>query len=77
MSMFLKEDKMKFYKTVLMPIQVPHGDFCFGEGRCCEHLDTEGGHALCTLSFSPDYNRKSGTITKPKECKELEGESNG
>lgn len=60
-----------FYKTVLMPIEVAHGDFCFGNGRCCGHFDNYGGHYTCDLSFYPLVRDGEGNIPKPKKCRDL------
>ena len=50
---------MKYYKTVLMPIHVTVGDYCFGDGRCCESFDNEGGYIRCVKGFyPPDFDRE-------------------
>lgn len=67
---------MKYYKTVLMPIhvtvlmpiQVTVGDYCFGDGRCCESFDNEGGCIRCVRGFYPLDSDKEGRVLKPKEC---------
>ena len=66
----------KYYKKVLLPILVAEGDYCFGNGICCEHFSNEGGYLQCNLNleFRGDtelkYN-KDGMVTKLKYCKNL------
>ncbi len=63
---------MKFYKTVLMPIKVPVGNYCRGDKRICDHFDNEGGHPTCDLNFRDiKYDRKTGYVPKPTECESL------
>lgn len=64
--------KNKFYKTVLLSIQVSVGDFCWGEGRICGHFDNEGGHPACGYFhlqvLKPD---EKGRVIKLAECRDL------
>lgn len=63
---------MKYYKTVLLPIEVPEGDLCFGEGRCCGHFDNYKGPPECTLKIGDlEYDEKTSIVFKPIECKNL------
>jgi len=59
-------------KTVLLPIKVPEGDYCWDwKIASCRHFDNCGGHETCDLKF---YGQKQtdGGILKPRECLELE-----
>lgn len=67
----MSEPQKVFYKKVLMPISVPYGDFCRGEGRICGYLDSTGGHYTCDLSFYPLVRDEKRNIPKPKECRDL------
>lgn len=60
----------KLYKTVLLPIQVPEGEYCWGYGRICGHFDTDGGHTTCEYGFDIKYDKDS-RVKKPKECRVL------
>jgi len=62
---------MEYYKTVLMPIQVPIGDYCWGDGKCCEYFDNEGGYSSCDLNFHSLKDDPKGRVLKPKECLNL------
>jgi hypothetical protein len=66
----------KFYKTVLLPIQVSEGEYCWGYGKICNHFDNEGGHPTCKLGFDVDID-KDGHVKKPKECSELKEKMKG
>ena len=62
----------KFYKTVLLPIDVCTGDYCWdGHNRICEHFDNYGGHGHCDLDIGVLDRDKTGFYPKPKECLEL------
>jgi len=70
-------DKTKIYrKTVLMPIEVSEGDYCWGDGRICEHFDNEGGNPSCDLKFYPLEFDTKGRIPKPVECLTLQEQKN-
>lgn len=62
---------MKYYKTVLMPIKVSVGNYCWGNGRICEYFSNEGGHADCSLNFDPLNKDKKGRVIKPEKCRTL------
>lgn len=67
------EIKQKIYnKTVLMPIEIPYGDCCWGDGRICEHFDNEGGCPSCDLRFGPLKFDAKGQILKPSKCRTLQ-----
>lgn len=68
----------KGYKTVLLPISVPDGNYCFGpskEGRavCCRYFDAHGGGSSCELR-NVGIVRDNYGILKPDVCKNLKGE---
>ena len=72
------ETKIKnkiYYKTVLLPIEVAFGDYCFGgrEHRICPHFNNEGGHPNCYLFAYEDlkYDNKTRYVKKPDSCKNL------
>lgn len=67
----MPEPQKIFYKTVLMPISVPYGNFCHGEGRICEYFDSTGGYYTCNLNFYPLVRDEEGNIPKPEACKNL------
>lgn len=70
---------MKFYKTVLFPIKVSVGEYCWGRwgGRICEHFDNEGGPPVCGLGIADLKFDKQGQVPKPQECLKLKGVTNG
>lgn len=64
----------KLYKTVLLLICVPEGDYCwgpgeeFGETRICSHFDNEGGYPVCGLNIDTlKYDKRFG-VKKPEKC---------
>ena len=62
---------MKYRKTVLMPIEVPPGEFCWGNNLICQYFNNEGGHKECELGFEPLERNGRGEILKPKKCLNL------
>jgi len=76
----------KFYKKVLMPIEVAEGNYCWGREenekhtRCCGHFDNEGGHPTCKFELD-DYSYlaydKYGYVPKPKRCLGLTEKASG
>jgi len=68
---------MKYYKTVLIPIEVPVGNYCWGDEktwRICPHFSNKGGHPLYDFGYEPIRYDKKGCVPKPKKCKELSDE---
>ena len=67
--------KSNFYKTVLLPIKVCVGNFCFDDGRACGYFNYEGGYPSCDLNISHDLKenvgRKSLRVLKPEKCLNL------
>jgi hypothetical protein len=61
-----------YTKTVMMPIEVTYGNYCWGDGRICPHFDNEGGHPSCDLSFYPLKQDDKGQLLKPQKCIMLE-----
>lgn len=64
------------YKTVLMPIEVPYGEYC----DPCKAFDCEGGHPHCYRGFrplrSPDESFVFGEMyLKDLDCLGLKHES--
>lgn len=66
---------MKYYKTVLMPIEVAAGNYCWGEGRICEHFDNEDGRPSCELKFGGLTYDNKGNVPKPLGCLKLKEEN--
>lgn len=62
---------MKYYKIVLMPIQVCLGHYCCGYGRVCGHFDNEGGHPTCSIKLGYLKYDSAGNVLKPDRCKKL------
>ena len=60
--------------TVLYPIEVPEGDYCWKYGNSphgpCQFFDCEGGHSKCDLNFWDVKDVADGVLKAPK-CKEL------
>lgn len=73
-----KREQMKFYKTVLLPIEVAEGDYCWGsdagQSRICPHFDNEGGYATCDLGFELKDFDELGQVLKPEKCRNLKEE---
>lgn len=62
----------KSYKTILLPIEVCTGNFCWGDGKICGYLNYEGGYPTCDLRMSYDLKSdKKNRVLKPKKCKNL------
>lgn len=60
-------------KTVLMPIRVPSGNYCWsydGSEMTCPRFDNEGGHPNCTIGFYPVKDTKAGVL-KATDCSRL------
>ncbi len=67
----------KYFKTVLIPIQVTYGDYCWGgpDNRICGHFNNEGGHPTCVLKIGTLKSDKEGYVPKPSECMNLKSQS--
>ena len=63
----------RYYKKVLMPIEISAGDYCFGgeDNLICEHFSNEGGHPDCDFWLGPLKYDEHGWVIKPKECREF------
>lgn len=62
-----------YFKTVLLPIEVSYGDFCWGEGRLCGYFSNEGGLPACDFFKCPrplEYDEE-GRIPKLGDCRDL------
>lgn len=58
-------------KTVLYPIRVPSGKFCWeysGDSGICQFFDNEGGVATCELKFNNDQTEHADGVLKAPEC---------
>ena len=60
-----------YYKTVLLPITVSNGDYCWDGKRVCSHFNNEGGHGRCTLHIDFLKRDKTGFYPKPDKCLKL------
>lgn len=62
-------------KTVLLPIRVPSGIFCwdYGDYEICENFINEGGHNRCLLSLGELVKSRFGVV-KCKTCQNLGSE---
>ncbi len=60
---------MRYYKTVLLPVQVPVGRYCWRD-RICPNFDNKDNIPTCKLGFEIRYNIQ-GYVPKPKKCLEL------
>ncbi len=62
----------KPYKTVLLPIEVCTGDYCWdGYEHICEYFDNPIGYGRCILEIANLERDKEGRYPKPKRCLEL------
>jgi hypothetical protein len=66
---------MKLYKKVLVAVEVPEGNYCFGYRRICPHFDNEGGYPICNLGFDLTGCGQGIDILKPIKCKDLKEET--
>lgn len=63
----------EFYKTVLLPIKVCTGDYCWdGHKHVCGHFDNLAGSGRCILKIADLKMDKERHYPKPKKCSELE-----
>jgi len=62
----------KFYKKVLLPVTVSAGDYCFGNGYCCEFFDNEDGYPVCALNVGELNYDKEDNVPKPNVCINLQ-----
>lgn len=67
---------MKYFKKVLMPIEVSAGNYCWGNGRICEHFGlvyniNEHVQHICKLGFRLLIKDEKERFLKPKECRLL------
>ena len=60
-----------FCKTVLLPIAVSYGDYCFGHGRTCSYFDNEGGWPRCEMRLGDLEYDENDDVKKPTKCMEL------
>ena len=61
-------------KTVILPITVPSGSYCWefsGKFECCEHFSNEGGHPSCALGFYNTTDKRGGGALKDPKCNAL------
>lgn len=62
----------RYYVTVLLPIEVAEGGYCWEQGRrVCEHFDNEGGSSRCTLGLGQMREDKDFNYPKPDACRAL------
>lgn len=62
----------KYYETVLLPIKVAEGGYCWEQGRrICDHFDNEGGFPECTLRIGQPVETELYHYRKPPECLRL------
>lgn len=63
------------YKTVLMAIEVPEGDYCWNrssfQAPICESFTNEGGHSRCIRDFQVIEDKQTGAVLKSNTCKNL------
>lgn len=59
-------------KTVLLPIKVPTGDFCWDQSVSCDYFDNEGGHPSCDLKLGDLKYDKKSRCPKPNKCLTLQ-----
>ena len=71
-------EKVKLFQRVMLPIEVPDGDFCFGglskSGHhvTCGHFDNDGGYPTCRLNLFWDAKYdKDNRIPRPEKCRKL------
>jgi hypothetical protein len=60
-------------KKVLLPIEVPVGDYCWDWKMPCTHFSNEGGHPVCDLGIDYFLKMCDTGVKKPEYCKNLEG----
>lgn len=61
-------------KTVLYPVEVPDGKFCWehsGSREICGYFDNEGGHSKCELVWHWDLKDTKEGVLKAPECEAL------
>ena len=60
-------------QTVMLPIEVPVGDYCWksSDACLCEHFDNEGGHPRCYYDLGWLKYDKIGSVRKPAACLSL------
>ena len=62
-------------KIVLLPIEVPTGDYCWGYSKgswkICDRFSNEGGHPICELNLGDLEYTEGGIVLKPKRCIKL------
>ena len=59
------------YKTVLMPIRVPRGKYCWNHKsphQVCTYFNNEYGHPGCELGLFPQKEVEGEGVLKPKTC---------
>lgn len=61
---------MRNYKTILLPIEVPNGKYCWQGQMPCEYFDNEGGHGRCTIPglYAREESRGSFNVLKDERC---------
>ena len=69
---------MKKMKKVLMPIEVPNGNFCFFDNeQVCNHFSIQNNLPTCDLGFKPLLGKncfKYSRVLKPADCFKLKEE---
>ncbi len=59
------------YKVVMMPIEVPKGDYCWDGHSVCRYFDNEGGGVSCNLGFHYLKYDSELKVLKPEKCNKL------
>lgn len=66
-----QQDKMDYYKKVMLPITVTIGNYCWGNERICGYFSNNGKYDKCTLGFLPLERDEKERVLKPKGCRAL------
>lgn len=69
----------RYYKTVLLPIAVAEGDYCWEQGnRICDHFANDRNTPRCTLGLCWSLQRdENGNYPKPESCLRLKSPDGG
>lgn len=58
-------------KTVLLPITIPRGNYCWDQVNICGWFSNEGGHPMCDMYIDHLEYTIEGKVPKPLKCQEL------
>ena len=67
----MEKENIPKYKTVLKPLTIPAGDYCWESKppyAICDYFDNDGGYPVCYMRHGELKYNIDGSVSKPREC---------